>query len=129
MAMNKSEKARMDTLEHELRKVKALRFPDYVPAKINIAEATTGRDWDTVTVGWAFNVHSLRVWQGWFRATSHGTWPRNPKYNSGSQGCGGPWYVTKRDATMALRIALTDQYAENLANIDRLIEGRADDPD
>jgi hypothetical protein len=128
MAMNKSEKARMDTLEHELRKAKALRFPNYEPVKIDIVEATTGMDWDTVNRGWTFNVHSLYVWEGWFRKTFHGTWPRDPRYSTGSQGCGGPWYVTKRDATMALRIALTDQYAENLANIDRLIGG-ADDPD
>ena len=128
MAMNKAEKARLDMLEQKLFEAKALRFPDYEPAKINVAEATTGRDWDAVNRGWTFNIHSRNVWQGWFRATSHGTWPRDARYACGSQGCGGPWYVTKRDAMMALRIALTGQYAKSLADLDRKIEA-ADDPD
>jgi hypothetical protein len=125
--MNKLEKARVKMLESELRVVKALRFVGYNPAKIDIMEATTGKDWNTVSRGWTFNVHSLRVWQGWFRSSSHGTWPRE-EGNSASQGCGGPWYVTRRDALMALRIQLTNRYAETLAAIDEQIEG-SDDPD
>lgn len=127
MAMNKLEKLRVDMLEKELRVIKALRFASYNPAKIDIMEATTGKDWNNVSRGWAFNVHSLRVWQGWFRSSSHGTWPRE-KGNIASQGCGGPWYVTRRDALMALRIQLTNRYAETLAAIDEQIEG-SDDPD
>lgn len=126
MAMNKLEKARVDMLEKELRVVKALRFADYNPAKIDIMEATTGKDWNTVSRGWAFNVHSLRVWQGWFRSSSHGEWPRDPERSISSQGCGGPWYVTRRDALMALRIQLTNKFAETLAAIDEQIEGAND---
>lgn len=122
MAMNKTERARLDMLEQKLLEAKALRFPDYRPAQIDVAEVTAGDKWNDINEGWSFNTYSFRISHGWFGANSHGSMPRDTKHISASQGCGGPWYKTHLDAMMAMRIAVTDQYAKTLAALDGLIE-------
>lgn len=118
MAMTKKEQQAFDAMETEMRKARALRFPDYAPEWIAAVEAGFAKQ-----EGWTFNVHCGRVDHGWFTSTAHGyEWPPT-EGRSGAQNRGGPWYRSEVGALMALRIALTHKYAEELAKLDKKIEG------
>jgi hypothetical protein len=122
MAMTKSERAEMERLRNDLALARALRWPDYKPEHIDPAEARRGIGFSDIVPAWSFNAYSLRVEHGCFSSLYHSTY--DPTKTT-TQGQGGPWFPTMRDALMALRVAKTIEFAKTLAQLDRQIEGAA----
>lgn len=118
MSMTKKEQAEMAALRQALAEARALRFPDYpVPPRLDPPEGSSG----DVRRGWTFNAYSGSVSKGWFGSGSHGEGDGERRLHLGSQGVGGPWYATKREALQALRIVKTHDYAKALAALDQRI--------
>lgn len=118
MAMTKAEQKRMADLESDLVLAKALRWPDYKPLRLDAAAIAAAKDWGDVTAAWWFNAHNLSVGDGCFSSNAHST---HGITKTTTQQVGGPWFETKRDALMALRIEMTMDAAKKLARIDALI--------
>lgn len=125
MAMTKKESAHVDALIKALAEARALRFPDYAePSRLEAKPDQRPAE------GWILNAYTGRVSKGWFTSYSHGDGPARSdgSYRSGSQGMGGPWYATKRDALQALRLAKTNEFARLLAAIDMQIDAAGKEP-
>lgn len=124
MAMNKSEKAEMDRLRSDLAKAKALRWPDYAPERIDPKEALREAQRQNLVQAWCFNAwREGNVSFGCFNSINHSV---NRSDRTTTQGQGGPWFPTRRDALMALRLAKTEEFASALARLDEEIRAASD---
>jgi hypothetical protein len=121
MAMTKAERVAMDKLAGDLRLAKALSWPTERPTLLDrqtaLALSPTG-----IVRAWWFNYHVGQVGEGCFDSVHHS---RHRADKTDSQGNGGPWFPTKRDALLALRQAATEDCAKRLARIDAMIEEAA----
>ena len=130
MAMSKTERERMEALEHEARMARALRFPtDPCPVPMTkeeiLQERTVTvptmhyRGTEEVAVGWFANSHAGHVTKGCSNGTN-----RNRDANgmgTCTQGMG-QMYRTEVDAYRALRHEMVRMVAANLAAIDKAVE-------
>lgn len=136
MAMNKSEKAEMDRLRHDLALARAMRWPDYPrPAPMTREDIAA----NLIDGGMKYG-SPQKVARGWFVFSHLGG------FSDGrvSYGCSdgihhsaegdatttkqmGVMYATKRDALHVLRLELTEKCAEILARVDRMIAEEADE--
>jgi hypothetical protein len=117
--MNKKEQAALAQLEKELGIAKAFQFKEYVLTPINVETASKRLgNCDGVVVAWYANTYNGSVSEGCFNRVNHCS-SRSDKTTT--QGQGGPWYETKREALMAVRLVKQRAYAEDLARIDREI--------
>lgn len=117
MAMTKAERAEMDRLREELALARALRYSGMqAPERMPLPD--TG-----FQNGWSFNVHSGEVSGMWTERMAHGWGHRAEGGTGGSVSQNGRRiYSTRRDALIALRLAMEEQSAKKLAAIDALIE-------
>ena len=118
MAMNKAEKAILETLETRL----ALRFRDELVAK-RVHPVDTNREWIKV---WRpapptrFEFHPTELWfDGFFTSTDEQ--PPTGAYASRSHFMGGPLYATRKDALIATRAAIAHSAASALRRVDEMI--------
>ena len=126
MAMTKTEKARMDELQRGIRAAKAMRWPEYgMPAPMTRAEieaamiegGTKQGAMQMVARGWFHNAHdSGRVTYGCSNGTNH---DRNGDRTSTQHM--GLMFKTEADAWRAIRVEMTERFAEQLARIDEKI--------
>lgn len=121
MAMNKTEKKRLEDLEQELRIAKAFRWHE--PVEANVPRPT---GWNTVTEGYISHGYvtiGIRAEKGWSERSRHGTGPKpDPKnYHSGSQN-GIDLYSTESKALRAARAVIVRDMARKLAAMDSDIE-------
>lgn len=117
MAMNKAERQAHEKAIGDLAAAKALSWPSYAyPERMTPTEDS----WAAPMVGWWLNLYSARVGQGCFSRGAHST---GSTTKTNTQGTGGPWFASEREALMALRIAKTEEFARRLAVIDKAIEG------
>ena len=113
MAMNKIDKAEMQKLRERF----ALRFSDRAePEKIDVGSVA---QFGKLTVAWRFNKYSREVGQGCFNSVNHST---HSTVKTDRQTCGGPWYATKADALIAMRLRVQDDFATMLEKIDSEID-------
>jgi hypothetical protein len=122
--MNKKETAEFDATKKALAEARALRWSDYDPQPINLAKWNEENHYADYCNAWSFHAFGSipRVEPGWFDGVNHGWGHRTDKRpNSASQRQGGPWYKTEVEATMALRKALEQRFAEALAAVDTKI--------
>jgi hypothetical protein len=135
MAMNKAEKARVAELEAALAAA-TINAPSYdepnpmTREEIDAAKiVVTPRDRSyhtsrRVALGYGFNDYGIgRVFPMWSDGHCHGR--DNHTGDSASQNMG-RMYRTKREAAIALRLALAKRCGEILAAADRLIKERDD---
>lgn len=125
MAMTKREQADMRRLRDDLALARAMRWPDYPnPApmpqaeiKANLVEGGEryGRR-QKVARGWFCNAYNGSLTYG----CSDGTHHDSRGDTTGTQGMG-IMYRTKADAARAMRLEMTEKFAEKLAAVDRII--------
>lgn len=89
-----------------------------LPEKINTAEKSKGFKFGEVYPAWTFNAYQSTVQHGCFSGLYHSVWNHT---QTNSQGVGGPWYETERDAYIALRHQKEKDYAKALSEIDKKI--------
>lgn len=112
MAMNKKEQEAMVSLRTEL----ALAWPrEKEPARINMSHLTSS----TLMTAWTFSSYSRVATRGCTNGVHHN---RDGTDKTKSQGAGGPWYNTERDALLAIRWQVCRDFAKALREIDRAIE-------
>lgn len=114
MAMTKKERAELEALETEV----ALRWPRYeMPANVPPPKWEPGQG---LTILWTINAFTGRVTRGCTDGHSHN---RDGVDRATSQRPAPPegWYETKAEALRALRIRMSEQFAEKLAAVDRQI--------
>ena len=116
--MNKTEERAFAELRHELAMSKALRWPDYQPRQLDVSSEANALVTANVVQAFWFNAHTGKVGRGCFNSVNHSTWSET---KTTTQGAGGPWFSTNRDALMALRIEMTRDFADQLAKIDACI--------
>lgn len=120
MAMNKKEQAEMADLKRELAEARALRFtPKVVPDLPAPAPASSGK-----TSGWDFSAYGKNVHRAWSESYAHGHGTARGQKLSASQGSR-PLYSTKLLAFRAMRNALEQRFAGELAQVDAWIEQEA----
>lgn len=125
MAMTKGEKERMAQLERAVRLARAMRWPEYpmpeplteeqikanlVPGGLHYGHT------QMVALGWLANSHRPSVEAGCSNGTNHGTG------NTTSTQGAGRLYASELEAWQAIRIAMTERHAEQLARVDAEIE-------
>jgi hypothetical protein len=96
----------------------ALRWPGLPePERLPVPEAGGHVE------GWDFNEYAHDVFEAWTEAVAHGRgpYPKDRSTRSASQRSRRV-YATERDALIALRHALSRQYAKNLARVDAQID-------
>lgn len=120
--MNKKEQAAFDALKTELAIAKAFCFKEYAPVKIDTEAAIQGLECTDVVVAWCANHYQGSVSQGCFSYVYHST---HSTTKTSTQTRGGPWYETKREALMAVRLVKQQEYAKSLALLDMQIESEA----
>ncbi|ABS14238.1 hypothetical protein Oant_1522 [Brucella anthropi ATCC 49188] len=122
--MNKTEKAEMERLRHDLALSRALRWPSYPSPSPMTRDDIEASKCDVVARfgtsskvarGYFANVHSIRVDKGWSDGFRHGY-----SDNSSTQGMG-RLFRTDVEAWQYLRHEVTVRYAGELAFIDRMI--------
>lgn len=124
MAMNKSEKARMEALEQQLREAKALRWTDPVTPDIPPPEGGSMRE----TSGFAAlgSLQYGRVEPASSSCVAHGRGysTRAEQQKAGSSGSQRPIHLfsTKLLALRALRNSMEREAAQRIAIIDKMIE-------
>jgi hypothetical protein len=125
MSMTKAEKAHVEHLETMLSYVRALKWPDYPkPAcmsdeDIKAGLTTGGLKWGSpqkVAFGYFATPTARRVTLGCSDGVSH-----NIDGNTTSSQGRGAMYATEADAWRAIRHALSEEYARNLASVDAKI--------
>lgn len=124
MAMNKSEKARMEALEQELREARALRWTDPVTPDIPPPDGGSMRE----TSGFAVlgGLQYGRIELAWSSCVVHGTGHATSAAmrKAGSSGCQKSisLYSTKLLALRALRNRMEQEAAKLIASVDEMIE-------
>lgn len=118
MSMNKAERAEMEALRTKL----ALRWSGLPePERLPLPE------FGNYVNGWFFYTHGMRVFPAWTEENAHGEWHRTDdpldwsRRGYASQNSRAV-YATKRDAYIALRLAVEQECAKRLRDIDRAIE-------
>lgn len=120
--MNKKERALVEALTLELSIARAMCFKEYAPKQIDTQAALEGKAFSDLVVAWYANTHNCSASQGCFNAVHHSV---SSTTKTSTQQRGGPWYETKREALMAIRVAKQRQFAEVLASLDRQIEAES----
>ena len=116
MAMNKKERAEMDALQQQLAEARAFRFTGPAVRDVPPPSAIS-----SLSRGWDFNAHSLRVYKVCSSSVGHGNgWERTTTQNPRHL------FSTESAAYAAMRHELERQYAKALADIDRRIAALAD---
>lgn len=122
--MNKKEQAAFDDAKNKLAAAYALSWPiDPKPSLVTQEEIRricdeTGK----MFVGWWINKHRLLslsgdyIGQGCSNGTCHSIW-RTDRTDSQDCGC---FYLTKKDALLALRWQACEMFANSLAKLDAL---------
>lgn len=123
MPMTKKEAAYVASLQQELARARALRWADYQPERVDVAKVSEELriSNDDVRAAWTFKGSisvSLHVKHGCFGRVSHSTHHTD---RTTTQTQGGPWFPTKRDALMAMRLEMTETFAAELAKVDQEI--------
>jgi hypothetical protein len=120
MAMNKSEKERLAQLEAELRKAKALRYPtDPIPETLPLPKTS-----EKLVRGWDFNTYSKMVEVACTTSYEHSYGCANYTTTQRAH----PVFATRLHALIALRHAVTNDFARQLASIDEKIENERANP-
>ena len=88
------------------------------PEKIDVKKKSRELKYGEVYPAWTFNAYTSTVQHGCFSVIYHST---HSHEKTSSQGLGGPWYETERDAWVALRIAKEKEFDKKLAEIDKRI--------
>lgn len=88
------------------------------PPKIDVLAASKNINFGEVYPAWTFNAYSSSVHHGCFSRVYHST---HSHEKTNSQGLGGPWYETEREALIALRIAKETEFTAALAKLDEKI--------
>jgi hypothetical protein len=127
MAMTKKEQAAFADLECQSREWFALRWRDFLgqPTSIDVGQEIKQHGWGFLLRAWTFCTHTKEVFEGCTDGNSHAV-KRTDRVTS--QGMYGPWYRTKREALMALRLAVQEEFAKELAKIDAAIEAESNSP-
>lgn len=126
MAMTKTEKERMDRLEKAVALARSMRWPEYPePAPMTQEEkkaalvdgGTRYGQIQRVARGWFHNSHSKTVTYGCSDGIGH-----SPTGDTTSSQGAGLMFATKVDALRAMRLEMTERYAEELAKVDAEIQ-------
>jgi hypothetical protein len=113
MAMNKTEKAKMQELEEQIQIALALRWTEKVLPDVEKPESFSNK----IARGFLFNAYTGQVDEMWSESIRHG-YATSPQ--RGSQG-GISMYSTRLLALKALRHAVEVRSAEALRGIDKRI--------
>lgn len=115
MVMTKRERQHLEQLERRLRVMGALRWTWPVTKDVPVPRSGA-------TSGWTFNSFTAKVQPAWSHPSSHGVGsPHRMPGVSGSQG-GMGLYSSRLLALRALRYSVECAAAEQLADIDVMIE-------
>lgn len=109
MAMNKKEQEYVESLKIKL----ALRFTEKVDCDVEITE-----EWGEVVNGYSFNLYAQRVEKSCSSRTAHSLyeWDKTSSQRPIKQ------YSSRLRALKAMRYAMEMQFAEDLREIDKIIE-------
>lgn len=127
MAMNRSERERLDRAEFEMRKARALRYPtDPKPRPMTEAEIKAACSHPIkqygitklVAVGWFYNAYGVWVRKGCSDGHLHSV-GETDRLNTQTKG---RMFRTEEEAWRALRHELIDDVASKLASVDQKIE-------
>lgn len=121
MAMNKSEKARLDEAERKLAAAMALGWPhEAKPSPVDVRAQLEGTEFGTLFVGWASWTYgdTYQVAKGCSSGCSHSI---RSTTETTSQG-GGRFFHSRQDALLAARWELCERFAEALAQLDAELE-------
>ncbi|MEI6709301.1 MAG: hypothetical protein WCK96_19455 [Methylococcales bacterium] len=113
MAMTKKEKEAFDEAILRAETLAALRWTTLINPDIPIPKKDK-------TTGWLYDVYSKKVYEAWSRSNEHGAMPYYP--DNGTKR-GAALYSTKSLALAAMRCAIEMQSAQELLDVDKLIEG------
>lgn len=125
MALTKAEKERLERTEKALAMARSMRWPEYpmphsmTGDEIRAALVNGGLKYgqpERVARGWFQNSHSKRVTYGCSNGVSH-----NTEGDATSTQQAGQMFAAKIDALKAMRIEITERYADDLAKLDALI--------